>query len=75
MSDPMTPPVPLRNPYVGIGADGARRSAQIDLEEAGALGVTLAAAPPSCSPPTPSSSTRSCNHSSTTLTTAHATPT
>ncbi len=26
-----------RNPYVGDGADGARRSAQIDLEEADCL--------------------------------------
>ena len=32
-----TPPVPLRNPYVGDGADGARRSAQIDQEEADCL--------------------------------------
>ena len=28
---------PQRNPYVGAGADGARRSAQIDLEEADGL--------------------------------------
>ena len=27
----------LRTPYVGASADGARRSAQIDLEEADAL--------------------------------------
>jgi len=27
----------LREPYVGEGADGARRSAQIDLEEADCL--------------------------------------
>jgi len=27
----------LRSPYVGHGADGARRSAQIDLDEADAL--------------------------------------
>lgn len=32
-----TPPVPLRNPYVGDGADSARRSAQIDQEEADCL--------------------------------------
>ena len=32
-----SPPVPLRNPYVGSGADGARRSAQIDQEEADCL--------------------------------------
>ncbi len=31
------PPVQLRYPYVGDGANGARRSAQIDLEEAGCL--------------------------------------
>ena len=34
-----TPPVRLREPYVGEGADGARRSAQIDLEEADCLPV------------------------------------
>ena len=32
-----TSPVPLRNPYVGDGADGARRSSQIDQEEADCL--------------------------------------
>lgn len=32
-----TPPVRLREAYVGEGADGARRSAQIDLEEADCL--------------------------------------
>lgn len=32
-----SPQVPLRNPYVGSGADGARRSAQIDQEEADCL--------------------------------------
>ncbi|KAB7740898.1 hypothetical protein GA707_18535 [Nostocoides sp. F2B08] len=31
------PPVQLRHPYLGDGADGARRSAQIDLEEADCL--------------------------------------
>lgn len=27
----------MRNPYVGAGADGARRSGQIDIEEADGL--------------------------------------
>lgn len=33
------PPVQLRRPYIGDGADGARSSAQIDLEEADCLPV------------------------------------
>lgn len=35
--DTSAAPVQLREPYVGDGADGARRSAQIDLEEADGL--------------------------------------
>lgn len=33
------PPLQLRHPYLGHGADGARRCAQIDQEEADTLDV------------------------------------